>query len=72
MKTLRVEGHDKLSKDAHSGGIINNDTDSLAAARAARRKILEDKQKISSLEQRVNDLEQLFKKLLGDVNGNST
>lgn len=64
IKPLKVKGHDKLSKDAQSGGIINNDTDSLAAARAARRKILEDKQKISSLEQRVSDLEAMFKRLL--------
>lgn len=65
MRTLvKVQGHDKLSKDAQSGGVINNDLDGLKAAKAAKQKILESQNKIDSLEQRINQLEELFKRAL--------
>lgn len=63
---LKVTGHDKLSKDARSGGVINIDGDGLRAARAAKRRMLENKNTIEALEQRINRLESMINQLLGE------
>ena len=62
---LRVDGHDKLSKDAQTGGVVNTDVDGLNAARAAKRKLLESRNKIESLEDRVKKLESLIEQIIG-------
>lgn len=63
---LKVKGHDKLSKDAQSGAVINIDRDGLLSARAAKRRLLESRTQITELEQRIEDLETLFAKLIGE------
>lgn len=63
---LKVEGVEGLSKDAQSGGVINTDAAGLKAARAAKQKILEGHSKIESLENRIERLESLLNKLVGE------
>lgn len=63
---LKVKGHERLCKDAQSGGVINTDKDGLRAAREAKQRLLENRSKIEKLEQRINELESLFTRLLGE------
>lgn len=61
---IPVEGHPDLFRDAATGAIINIDKGKAAKARAAREKILKEKQEIEGLKQDVAEIKSLLKQLL--------
>lgn len=69
MGLIPIEGHDGLGKDPLSGAIVNTDREALIAARKRKAAILEDKEKLSTLETRVAHLEKLLEKVLGAQDG---
>lgn len=62
---MKIEGHENLMR-AGSGVIINTDESALQRARLAKSTILQEKQKVYSLEERVSHLEELIKRLTSD------
>lgn len=65
-KLIKVEGHEALCRDAQSNGIVNTDLVGLAAARQAKRKIIESQDKIDKLERRLDKLELLLQSMIGE------
>lgn len=66
----KVEGHSELRKDMHSGAVINTDEEALFAARKRKKEILESKEKMEILENKVEWLEIQLKQLLEErLNG---
>jgi|AntDeeMinimDraft_5_1070356.scaffolds.fasta_scaffold20303_2 folate-dependent phosphoribosylglycinamide formyltransferase PurN len=59
----RVEGKENLYKDPDSGAIINNDKNSYELAKANKRRILKERQKQQSLEERIEYLESIIKRM---------
>ena len=63
---LKVEGHPSLLKDQRTRAIINDDKKAFNQYKATKKRIMEDKEKISDLESRIQTLEKIMQRLLDD------
>lgn len=61
---LKVKGKDGLVKDPSTGAVVNVDDGAYLAAKRAKRRVLEEKQKQLQLESRIDQLELLVTKFL--------
>ena len=59
----RVQGKEHLFKDPNSGAVVNDDQDSFNSAKMYKKRILEERQKQQTLEERIDSLERLVEKL---------
>lgn len=66
MELVKVEGAPGLRRDTQSGAIINTDRDALLAARSVKARKLAEQETIKTLEDKVERLEALLNKLLGE------
>lgn len=64
---IKVEGMPGLCREAQSGGVINTDREALLAARRLKEQKLAEREKLENLEAKVERLEALLNKLLGDA-----
>lgn len=64
MKTLKVAGHDSLLKDVNTQGIVNDDSTAFERAVELKNKRMQEINRISDLENKLEQLETLLKKLL--------
>lgn len=62
-KYLQVEDRQNLLRDTVTGAIINNDSTGFTKAQLAMRKAYEEKQRLSSLEQKVERQEQTLEEI---------
>lgn len=60
----RIEGKENLFKDPSSGAVVNADQDAYKMAKQYKRRILEEREKQRTLEDRVHRLEGAIEKLL--------
>jgi len=56
-KYLKVEGHSDIIRDTSTQAIINTNTDALKKAKESKNSRLNEKQKLSNLENRVDALD---------------
>lgn len=63
MKT-RVEGHTNLVKDLSNGAVINMDKASYEAAMRRRQEAATTQARITTIENKLNNIEQLLERLL--------
>ncbi len=64
METVKVAGHDGLRKDLNSNAIVNADTTAFARAKEQKRLRLLELKRVDDLENKLEQLETLLKKLL--------
>lgn len=60
----KVKGHGGLVKDPDTGGVINVDDNAYRQARLAKKRILEEKARRESVEDRLSNLEELVNSLI--------
>lgn len=60
----KVEGKEGLEKDPRTHAVINVDRNSYETARAHKKRLLQERDKQRSLEQRINKLEDAIERLL--------
>lgn len=63
---IQVEGRPNLIKDPVSGAVINNDKNSFLAAKAAKKRILDEQKRNQELENRLTSLESIINELMKD------
>ncbi len=64
MSLIPVKDHKGLFRDSHSQAIINKNNHDFQAYIANRKKLLSDKERISSLEDELHDLKSMIQTLL--------
>ena len=64
MSLIPVKDHKGLFRDSHSQAIINKNNHDIQAYIANRKKLLSDKERISSLEDELHDLKSMIQTLL--------
>jgi hypothetical protein len=60
----KIEGYSSLRKDAQTSAVVNTDREALLMARKRRDQVLAEKQQITTLEDKVAELEKLVRQLL--------
>lgn len=63
---IQVEGRPNLVKDPVSGAVINNDINSFLAAKAAKKRLLDEQKRTQELESRLSNLESIITELMKD------
>lgn len=66
---LKVEGKEGLVKDPHTQAVVNTDDESFRAAKQAKKRILESRERERNLQERLERLEQVVEKLTENQNG---
>jgi hypothetical protein len=61
---IQVEGRPNLVKDPVSGAVINNDINSFLAAKAAKKRLLDEQKRTQELESRLSNLESIITELM--------
>lgn len=64
MELHKVEGHASIQKDVNTGAVLNTDREALLAARRRREAILAERNKVKSLEEKIDILERALNELL--------
>lgn len=64
METVKVAGHDGLRKDLSSNAIVNTDGTAFARAKEQKRLRLLELKRVDDLENKLEQLETLLKKLI--------
>lgn len=67
----KVEGKGSLMKDPASNSVMNTDESAFRAAKALKRRILEEKQEKEELRSRVDKLESMLTELLAKETNNN-
>lgn len=66
METVKVAGHEGLRKDLNSNAIVNTDATAFARAKEQKRLRLLELERVNNLETKLEQLEALLKKLIGE------
>jgi len=61
---IPVKGHSNLFRDPSSGAIINKDKTNSGIAKAARKRIKEDHERLNTIEDELSTIKDLLTKLL--------
>lgn len=67
MSYVKVKGHNGMAKDLQTGAVVNTDRAALLAARKRKKEILEEKNKIKTMEDRIEFLESKLNQILGET-----
>lgn len=59
-----IKGHQDLYRDDETGAVINKNMSGAKAARAARAKVLHDKERLDNLEDDVSKIKNMLQQLL--------
>ena len=67
MNTVKIEGVPSLIRDLHSKAVINTDTSALNLARERKRKVKQNNDRISRLEDEIKGINELLLKIYKHV-----